>query len=47
MEASRVVAAALTPLVIYLWFKGSQRLKDKLKTMKPGLLRSVLLWPSK
>jgi hypothetical protein len=47
METSRIIATALTPLVFYLWWKGSARLKHKLRQMKPGVLRSILLWPSK
>jgi hypothetical protein len=47
METSRIIAAAVTPLLFYLWWRGSDRLKNKLRQMKPGLLRSILLWPSK
>lgn len=47
MKSTMPIAAALTPLVIYLWLKGSAALKKRLQGMKPGLLRSILLWPSK
>ena len=41
------LAAFLTPLVIYLWWKGSAALKRKLRKLPPSWYRSVLLWPSK
>lgn len=41
------IAAALVPVVIYLWFKGSDALKRRLQDLPPSWWRTVLLWPSK
>jgi hypothetical protein len=46
-STARLIAAALTPIVIYVWLKGSKSLKQRLQGMKPGPLRRILLWPSK
>lgn len=47
MRSTMPIAAALLPVVLLLWWRGSERLKKRLRAMKPGLLRTILLWPSK
>lgn len=47
MRSTMPIAAALLPVVLLLWWKGSERLKQRLRKMKPGPLRRILLWPSK
>lgn len=46
-STARSIAVALTPLAIYLWIKGFNRLRDRLRKMPRSWYRSVLLWPSK
>ncbi len=46
-STSRLIAAFLVPVTIYLWLKGFNKLRDRLRKMRPSWYRSVLLWPSK